>query len=63
MDIKKELEKRILIIDGAMGTMIQQHKLQEADYRGERFTCRSALEEPVIVGVLVSRLEHVVIDI
>ncbi|MGZ8539925.1 MAG: homocysteine S-methyltransferase family protein, partial [Chitinophagaceae bacterium] len=37
MDIRKELEKRILIIDGAMGTMIQQHKLTEADYRGERF--------------------------
>lgn len=36
-DIKKELEKRILIIDGAMGTMIQQYKLTEADYRGERF--------------------------
>ncbi|MBL7766268.1 MAG: homocysteine S-methyltransferase family protein [Chitinophagaceae bacterium] len=31
------LEKRILIIDGAMGTMIQRHKLQEADYRGDRF--------------------------
>jgi len=37
MDIRKELEKRILIIDGAMGTMIQRHKLEEADYRGERF--------------------------
>jgi len=36
-DIRSELEKRILIIDGAMGTMIQRHKLQEADYRGERF--------------------------
>ncbi len=36
-NIKKELEKRILIIDGAMGTMIQRHKLAEADYRGERF--------------------------
>jgi 5-methyltetrahydrofolate--homocysteine methyltransferase len=36
-DMRKELEKRILIIDGAMGTMIQRHKLQEADYRGERF--------------------------
>lgn len=35
-DIRKELQKRILIIDGAMGTMIQRHKLQEADYRGER---------------------------
>ena len=31
------LKDRILIIDGAMGTMIQRHKLQEADYRGERF--------------------------
>ena len=35
--IKKLLEERILIIDGAMGTMIQQYKLSEADYRGERF--------------------------
>jgi len=35
--IRQELEKRILIIDGAMGTMIQRHKLSEADYRGERF--------------------------
>jgi 5-methyltetrahydrofolate--homocysteine methyltransferase len=31
------LKERILIIDGAMGTMIQRHKLQEADYRGNRF--------------------------
>ena len=29
--------QRILILDGAMGTMIQQHALSEADYRGERF--------------------------
>ncbi|MEO8771308.1 MAG: homocysteine S-methyltransferase family protein [Ferruginibacter sp.] len=36
-NIRKLLEKRILIIDGAMGTMIQRHKLEEADYRGERF--------------------------
>ncbi|MCU0395422.1 MAG: homocysteine S-methyltransferase family protein, partial [Chitinophagaceae bacterium] len=35
--IREELNKRILIIDGAMGTMIQRHKLTEADYRGERF--------------------------
>ena len=35
--IRNELQKRILIIDGAMGTMIQRHKLEEADYRGERF--------------------------
>jgi 5-methyltetrahydrofolate--homocysteine methyltransferase len=37
MSIKQALEQRILIIDGAMGTMIQRHKLSEADYRGERF--------------------------
>lgn len=35
--IKDELQKRILIIDGAMGTMIQRHKLEEKDYRGEKF--------------------------
>ena len=33
----QDLESRILILDGAMGTMIQQHKLQEQDYRGTRF--------------------------
>ncbi|MCR8559657.1 methionine synthase [Mucilaginibacter sp. BJC16-A38] len=37
MDIRKELEKRILVIDGAMGTMIQRYQLTEADFRGERF--------------------------
>jgi 5-methyltetrahydrofolate--homocysteine methyltransferase len=31
------LQQRILILDGAMGTMIQRHGLTEADYRGERF--------------------------
>jgi 5-methyltetrahydrofolate--homocysteine methyltransferase len=35
--IRECLENRILIIDGAMGTMIQRYKLEEADYRGERF--------------------------
>ncbi len=37
MNIKELLDQRILIIDGAMGTMIQRYKLSEADYRGERF--------------------------
>jgi 5-methyltetrahydrofolate--homocysteine methyltransferase len=37
MDIKQALTKKILIIDGAMGTMIQRYKLTEADYRGDRF--------------------------
>ncbi len=36
-NIRDLLNERILIIDGAMGTMIQRHKLTEADYRGERF--------------------------
>ncbi len=35
--LQDSLKERILIIDGAMGTMIQRHKLTEADYRGERF--------------------------
>src|ERR1700743_239055 len=41
MDIRKTIEnclkERILVIDGAMGTMIQRHKLEEKDYRGQRF--------------------------
>ncbi len=36
-NIYSELEKRILVLDGAMGTMIQQYNLTEPDYRGERF--------------------------
>lgn len=35
--IQEELEKRILVIDGAMGSMIQQYKLSEKDFRGKRF--------------------------
>ena len=35
--LKKEARERILILDGAMGTMIQRYKLDEAGYRGERF--------------------------
>lgn len=36
--LKKALSERILFLDGAMGTMIQRRKLQENDFRGERFT-------------------------
>ena len=36
-ELRALLKQRILILDGAMGTMIQQHKLTEADYRGARF--------------------------
>ncbi len=37
MKLRNELEHRILVLDGAMGTMIQRHRLTEKDYRGERF--------------------------
>lgn len=37
MEIRNFLQQRIVVLDGAMGTMIQQHKLTEADYRGSRF--------------------------
>jgi 5-methyltetrahydrofolate--homocysteine methyltransferase len=35
--LRKLLDERIVLLDGAMGTMVQQHKLDEAGYRGERF--------------------------
>ncbi|MFB1014770.1 MAG: homocysteine S-methyltransferase family protein, partial [Alteromonadaceae bacterium] len=35
--LEKQLAKRILILDGAMGTMIQAYKFEEQDYRGDRF--------------------------
>jgi 5-methyltetrahydrofolate--homocysteine methyltransferase len=36
-NIFEEIKKRVLVLDGAMGTMIQRHKLSEEDYRGIRF--------------------------
>ena len=35
--LKNALSQRILVLDGAMGTMIQSHNLSEADFRGDRF--------------------------
>ena len=35
--IKDILKKRILVLDGAMGSLIQTYKLEEEDFRGERF--------------------------
>ena len=35
--MREELQRRVLVLDGAMGTMIQRHELQEEDYRGDRF--------------------------
>ena len=37
MNIKNLLKEKILLLDGAMGTLIQKHKLGEEDYRGEFF--------------------------
>ena len=39
--LDQALARRILVIDGAMGTMIQRHRLTEADFRGERFARHS----------------------
>jgi 5-methyltetrahydrofolate--homocysteine methyltransferase len=36
MKIEDILKERIMVLDGAMGTMIQRHKLEESDFRGER---------------------------
>ena len=40
--LEAALRERILILDGAMGTMIQRYKLDEADYRGDRFAAHFA---------------------
>ena len=37
VDLKQLLNERVLILDGAMGTMIQKYQLEDSDYRGERF--------------------------
>jgi 5-methyltetrahydrofolate--homocysteine methyltransferase len=37
LSLRQLFEQRIVVLDGAMGTMIQQHRLDEAAYRGERF--------------------------
>ena len=36
-ELQQTLDKRIMFLDGAMGTVIQNYKLSEADFRGERF--------------------------
>src|SRR6187397_604916 len=39
--LRELLDRRILVLDGAMGTMVQRHKLTEADFRGPRFAAHS----------------------
>jgi 5-methyltetrahydrofolate--homocysteine methyltransferase len=36
-ELTAALRKRVLVLDGAMGTMVQQHRLDESDFRGDRF--------------------------
>ena len=42
LHLQSILSERIMILDGAMGTMIQQHHLTENDYRGSQFSKFSA---------------------
>lgn len=60
--LKANLPKRIHILDGAMGTMIQTHKLTEADFRGERF---AHIEQEVKGNndLLVLTQPHIIADI
>jgi 5-methyltetrahydrofolate--homocysteine methyltransferase len=65
-DIRQTLDdlltKRILVLDGAMGTMIQRHKLTESDFRGERFRTHPrdvkgnndllSLTQPDVIGAI-----------
>ena len=60
--LKEQLRKRILILDGAMGTMIQTYQLGEVDFRGERFAAHPidlqgnndllSLTQPEIIGAI-----------
>lgn len=71
--IKSQLAQRILFLDGAMGTMIQSYKLEEEDYRGERFKDWSvdlkgnndllSLTQPVIIKAIHSAYLDVGSDI
>ncbi|MFW2347746.1 MAG: homocysteine S-methyltransferase family protein, partial [Wenyingzhuangia sp.] len=36
-NIREQIKQKVLVLDGAMGTMIQQYKFSEEDYRGEQF--------------------------
>ena len=50
--LRAQLNERILVLDGGMGTMIQSYRLNEADFRGERFAdhCDGGLPDGIPVG-------------
>ncbi|MFN5233210.1 MAG: homocysteine S-methyltransferase family protein, partial [Burkholderiaceae bacterium] len=47
--LRELMSRRILVLDGAMGTMIQRYKLSEEDYRGQRFADFSVPGKEVFV--------------
>ena len=49
--LEDALSRRILVIDGAMGTMIQREGLEDADYRGERFAAHAHARDGVARAV------------
>ena len=67
-EIQKILQKRILVLDGAMGTMIQEYNFSEEDYRGARFkdfhlsvkgnNDMLSLTQPAVIILRGSRLSH-----
>ena len=67
--LQKSLQERILILDGAMGTMIQKYKLTEADFRGERFKESAVdlrgnndlltLTQPLLISAILMYMVHV----
>ena len=72
-DIASILEQRILVLDGAMGTMIQEYRLQETDFRGERFQAHThsqkgnndllTLSQPTIIETIYRKYVEAGADI
>ena len=61
-DLKEELSKRILILDGGMGTMIQRYGLKEEDYRGN-FANRSTVQQKGNNDLLCITQPHIIQEI
>src|ERR1041385_2125781 len=57
------MRERIVVLDGAMGTMIQGYKLSEADYRGERFRDRQGKDLKGSLELLNLTQPHVIEEI
>ena len=57
-DLEKLVRERILILDGAMGTMIQSYGLKEEDFRGERFAFLPGMQKGNMTIKAMKRLRH-----